>query len=80
MVFLYWNNFLIDYHINALRQRKKYQYFAFKGIFLNENVWIAIKIPLKFVLKGSINSESALVQVMAWHQTGNKPLSETIMV
>ena len=31
------------------------------GIFLNENVWIQIKISLKFVPKGLINNILALV-------------------
>ena len=30
----------------------------FKCIFLNENVWIMIKITLKFVSKGPINNIS----------------------
>ena len=34
--------------------------------FFNENVWILIKISLKFVAKGSINNIPALVQIMAW--------------
>ena len=29
--------------------------------------------------KGSINSIPALVQIVAWCRTGDKPLSETIM-
>ena len=33
----------------------------FKCIFLNENVWIVIKISLKFVLKGPMNNIPALV-------------------
>ena len=37
----------------------------FKCIFLNENVSISIKIPLKFVPKGPINNMQALVQMMA---------------
>ena len=39
---------------------------TFKGIFLNENVRISIKISLRFVPKGPINNNPALVQVMAW--------------
>ena len=39
----------------------------FKCIFLNENVLILIKISLKFVPKGPINSIPALVQIMASH-------------
>ena len=51
----------------------------FKYIFLNENIWIWIKISLKFVSKGSINNIPALVQVMAWCRLGDKPLSEPMM-
>ena len=51
-----------------------------KCIFLNENVWISIKISLKFVPKGPINNIPALVQIRAWRQTGNKLLSEPMMV
>ena len=32
------------------------------------------------VPNGSINNKSTLVQVVAWHQTGKKQLSETIMM
>ena len=49
---------------------KNGQYFAddiFKHIFVNENVWIPIKISLKFVSKGPINNIPALVQIIAWH-------------
>ena len=38
----------------------------FKGIFLNENVWILSEISLKFDLKGQIHNIPALVQIMAW--------------
>ena len=51
----------------------------FKRIFLNENVWILINISLKFVPKGPINNISALIQIMAWRLTGDKPLSEPMM-
>ena len=53
---------------------------TFKCIFLNENVRIANKISLKFVLKGPINNIPALVQIMAWRRPGDKPLSEPMMV
>ena len=52
----------------------------FKCIFLNENVWIPIKISLKFVPEGPINIIPALVQIMAWRRSGNKPLSEPMMI
>ena len=45
----------------------------FKSIF-NESVWISITISLKFVPSGPIDYKSALVQVMAWHRSGEKPL------
>ena len=44
------------------------------------NVWIPIKISLKFVPKGPINNIPALVQIMAWRRPGDKPLSEPMMV
>ena len=51
----------------------------FKCIFLNENICISIKISLKFVPKLQINNIPALVQIMAWHRPGDKPLSEPMM-
>ena len=51
----------------------------FKCIFLNEDVRIPIWISLKFFLKGSIDNKPALVQVVAWCQTGDKPLPEAMM-
>ena len=52
----------------------------FKRSFFNENVWISIKISLKFVPKGPINNILALFQIMAWRHWGGKPLSEPMMV
>ena len=52
----------------------------FKCIFLNENVWISIKISLRFLPKGPINNIPALVQIMAWRRPGDKPLSEPMLV
>ena len=69
--------------VNTLRPRRNGRHFAddtFKRIFLNENVWIPIKISLKFVPKGPINNIPALVQIMAWRRPGDKPLSEPMMV
>ena len=69
--------------INTLRPRQDGRYFAYdvlQCIFLNENVWISLKIPLKFVPKGPINNIPALVQMMAWRQPGDKPLSEPMLV
>ena len=52
----------------------------FKYNFVNENVLISIMISLKFVPKGPINNMQALVQIMAWRRSGDKPLSEPMMV
>ena len=69
--------------INTLRSRPYGRYFAddiFKCILLNENVWIPIKISLKFVPKDPINNIPAFVQIMAWRRLGDKPLYESMMV
>ena len=52
----------------------------FKQIFLDDSVYISIKITLKFVPKGAINNTAALVQTMAWCWPVNKPLSEPMML
>ena len=50
----------------------------FKSIF-NESVCISFTISLKFTPKGPIDYKSALVQVIAWHRTGEKPLPESML-
>ena len=68
--------------LNTLRPRQYGRRFAddtFKRIFLNENVRISIKISLKFIPRGPINNNPALVQIMAWHRPGDKPISEPMM-
>ena len=50
-----------------------------KCIFFNENVWISINISLKSVPKGPSNNISALVQIIAWHRSGDKTLFEAMM-
>ena len=52
----------------------------FNRIFLNENVWILIKISLKFVPRDTIDNIPPLVQIMAWRRPGEKPLSEPMVV
>ena len=54
--------------------------FVFKCIFLNGNVWISLKISLKFVPKVPINNIPALVPILAWRRSGDKPLFEPMMV
>ena len=68
--------------INTLRPRQDGCYFAddvLKCIFLNENVWIFLNIPLKFVPKGPNYNIPALVRIMDWRRPGDKPLSEPMM-
>ena len=68
--------------LNTLRPRQNGRHFAddiFNCIFLNENVWISIKISLKFVPKDPINNIPTLVQIMAWRRLGDKPLSEPMV-
>ena len=75
---------LIFYHIEATHWGHNKMAAIFQMTFSNafscDNVWILIKIPLKFVPKVSMNNIPALVQVMAWDQpAGGKPLSESVM-
>ena len=77
-----WTNAVLS-PLNTLRPRQNDRHFPddiFKCIFLFENVWIWIKISLKFVPKVRINNIPALVQIMAWRRIGDKPLSEAMMV
>ena len=74
-----WSTHLL---INTLRPRQNGRHFAddiFKCIFLDENVWIPIKISLEFVPKGPINNIPSLVQIMAWRRPGDRPLSAQMM-
>ena len=71
------------FNINILRPTQNMRHFAddiFKCIFLNENVQILIMISLNFIPKGQMNNIPALVQIMAWCQPGDKPLSEPLWV
>ena len=79
----YFDRTIIIIGINTLRPRQNGRRFAddtFKRIFLNENVRISIIISLKFVPKGPINNNPVLVQIMTWRRSGDKPLSEPMMV
>ena len=78
-----WYLVVISNLFNTLRPRQNGRHFAddnLKCIFLNENAWILIEIPLKFVHKGSINNIPALVRIMAWRRPADKPLSEPMLV
>ena len=50
-----------------------------KYISLKENYRILIWISLKFVPMSPIDNKPALVQVMAWRRTGDKPLLEPML-
>ena len=72
----------IIWSVNTLRPRQNGCNFTddnFKCVFLNENVWLSINISLKFVPKGSNTNILALVQLMTWCRTGDKPLSEQMV-
>ena len=65
-----------------MRPRRNGRHLAddiFNSISLNKNIWIPIKISLKFVPRDPINNIPALVQIMAWRRRGDKPLSEPMM-
>ena len=68
---------------NTLRPRQNSRHFTddiLACIFLNENVWIPIRISLKFVPKSPMNNIPALVQIMAWRRPGDKLLSEPMLL
>ena len=52
---------------------------TFNRILMNEIFSISIPNSLKFVPKGPIDNKGALVQVMAWRRTGDKPLPEPML-
>ena len=71
-------------HIRTLRPWQNCRHFTedlFTRIyaFFNENVWISLKISLKFVAAVQINCIPALVQTMAWCWPGDKPLSKPML-
>ena len=70
-------------HFNTLRPRQDGRHFAddiFMCVFFNEKCCILIKCSLKYVRKGPIDNNPALVQIMAWRRSGDKPLSEPMMI
>ena len=68
--------------LNTLRPRQNGRHFAnynFTCIFVNKNVWIPIKMSLRYISKGPIHNIPTLVQIMAWRHPGDKPLSKPMM-
>ena len=48
-------------------------------MYFSEDYRIPIQISFNFVPRNPINNKTALVQVMAMRQNGDKPLAEPIM-
>ena len=74
---------MVDLRFNTLWPRQNGRQFAddiFKSVFLIENARISINISLKVVPKVQIINIPALVQIMAWRRSGDKPLSEPMML
>ena len=75
------NGAYVRHFLNTLRPRQDGRHFTddiFTCIFFNENCCILIKFSLKYVRKGPIDNNPALVQIMAWRRSGDKPLSEPL--
>ena len=70
---------LVGWYLKYVQPRQNAANLAgviFKCIFMIEKFCISIRISLKYVLRGPIDNRPALVQVLAWHRTGDKPLPE----
>ena len=73
----------VNHLFNTLRPRQGGRHFAddiFMCNFFNENCCILIKFSLKYVRKGPIDNNPALVQIMTWRRSGDTPLSEPMMI
>ena len=64
--------------LNTLRPRQNGRRFADDT--LDENLELRLRFHWSFFPKGPINNNPALVQIMAWRRSGDKPLSEPMMV
>ena len=64
--------------ISAGQNGRQFAEDTLKRILTNEHVFIAIRISLKRVPMGPIDNKAALIQVMAWRRTGDKPLPESM--
>ena len=70
-------------YVNVLwpmRNGRQFPDDVFKYIFLNENVRILLKISLMFVPNVPIDYNPTLVQIMAWHRSGDKPSFKPMMI
>ena len=66
-------------HLPRFKMATIFTDLIFKCIFVDEKFGIFIQISLKFVPEVPTNSESTLFQVMAWHLTGVKQLTEPML-
>ena len=39
-----------------------------------------MQLSLEFVPKGPIDNDTVFIWIVAWHRTGNKPLSEQVIM
>ena len=78
--YLYSNNPLCITHWGRDKMAAIFPDDNFKYIFMNENVRISLKISLNFASRVRINNIPALFLIMAWRHSGDKPLSESMMV
>ena len=68
--------------VDPLRLRQNDSHFIddiFKFSFLHEKCHILIQILPEFVPNGPIDNKQAWAQIMGWHQTDNKHLSEPMI-
>ena len=75
--------FIFHFCFDTLRPRRSsrhFPYHIFKSIFLNENIWVLLKISLMLVPKVRINDIPTLVQIRAWRRSGDKSLAEQMIV
>ena len=73
---------IIQLQVNSSPSGQNGHHFAdgiFRCICVTEKFWIFIKISLNFVPEGLIDSNQALVEIMAWRRIGDKPLSEPML-
>ena len=71
---------MVFYTLRPRRNGRRFGDDTFKHILIDETVRISIKISLKFVPKGPTNNNPALVRMMAWRRSCDKPLSEPMTV
>ena len=63
-----------DDHVNPPPPGRHFADDIFRYIFVNEKFYILMELSLKFVHKGPIDNNPALIQMMAWCRMGDKPL------